>query len=446
MNNKNHNTKISNLTHYLRWLSPGIGIKRWILITLLGTTFVGVGVGVVLLHFYRTAPESWWLPLLSVISLRFLARPIRALIFIGIGFVLIIGGIYGMSHSLIKPFVKPGQKVVDELTQHKKLEKGPKIVAIGGGHGLANLLRGIKEHTYNITAIVTVADDGGSSGKLRRGYGILPPGDLRNCLAALSDDEALLSQLFQYRFPDSQTELDGHSFGNLFITALADIMGGFEEAVAESGRVLAVKGRVLPSTINTVSLIADVNIPMAETDLRIEGESAIPRTNGKVKRVYLQPEAPPAFPETINAILNADLIVIGPGSLYTSILPNLLVPEITQAIRSSKAFKVFVCNIATQKGETDHYTCEDHIHAVENHVGAGIFDLVLVNRYPKFNVGNKAEWVQLDHDLPNHYQTLSEKLYDETNPTSHDAGKLAKTLIEIYHDQERWLKGNRNYL
>ncbi|MGB9639780.1 MAG: gluconeogenesis factor YvcK family protein, partial [Anaerolineales bacterium] len=367
---------------YLRWLSPGIGVKRWFILTLLGTTLIGVGLGIVLLHIYRTAPETWWLPILSTASLRFLSRPLRAVIFVGIGLAMILGGIYGMNHSLMKPFLRPGRKVVDELTQHRKLEKGPHVVAIGGGHGLATLLRGLKEYTYNITAIVTVADDGGSSGELRRGFGVLPPGDLRNCLAALSDDEALLAHLFQYRFADTQTGLDGHSFGNLFITALADIMGSFEEAVAESGRVLAVKGRVVPSTINDVNLVAEVKIPIIETDVRVEGESKIPGSNGRVKRVYLKPESPPAFPEAIKAILNADLIVIGPGSLYTSILPNLLVPDITQAIRSSKAIKVYVCNIATQKGETDHYTCGDHIHAIEDHVGEGIFDMVVVNRHP----------------------------------------------------------------
>ncbi|MGB9669349.1 MAG: gluconeogenesis factor YvcK family protein, partial [Anaerolineales bacterium] len=209
---------------------PGLGVKRWFLLTLMGTTLIGVGLGIVLLHIYRTAPETWWLPFLSTASLRFLARPLRALIFVGIGLIMILGGIYGMNRSLMKPFMKPGRRVVDQLTQHKKLEKGPKVVAIGGGHGLANLLRGLKEYTYNITAIVTVADDGGSSGKLRQGFGVLPPGDLRNCLAALSDDEALLSQLFQYRFPNGKSGLDGHSFGNLFITALADLMGSFEEA------------------------------------------------------------------------------------------------------------------------------------------------------------------------------------------------------------------------
>jgi uncharacterized cofD-like protein len=428
------------LTQNLRWLSPGIGVKRWFILTLMGTTLIGVGLGIVLLHIYRTAPETWWLPILSTASLRFLSRPLRAVIFVGIGLAMILGGIYGMNHSLMKPFMRPGRKVVDELTQHRKLEKGPHVVAIGGGHGLATLLRGLKEYTYNVTAIVTVADDGGSSGKLRRGFGVLPPGDLRNCLAALSDDEALLAQLFQYRFPDSPTGLDGHSFGNLFITALADIMGSFEEAVAESGRVLGVKGRVVPSTINNVNLVAEVKIPVIEADVRIEGESKIPKSNGRVKRVYLQPEAPPAFPEAIKAILNADLIVIGPGSLYTSILPNLLVPDITQALRSSKAIKVYVCNIATQKGETDHYTCGDHIRALEDHVGEGIFDVVVVNRHPHyFKVGHKIEWVEVEHNLQNHYRIIQEKLFDEMNPTRHDSNRLAKFLMDILNNPEKWV-------
>lgn len=420
------------LSQVLRWLSPGIGVKRWLLLTLMGTTLIGIGLGIVILHIYRTAPETWWLPLLSAASLRFLSRPLRAIIFILLGLGMVFGGIYGINRSLMTPFIKPGRKVVDELTVHRRRERGIKIVAIGGGHGLATLLRGLKEYTYNLTAIVTVADSGGSSGKLRKEMGILPPGDLRNCLAALSNDEALLTHLFQYRFADGQSGLNGHSLGNLLITALAEITGSFEEAVAESGRVLAVRGRVLPSTLQQVDLVADVHLPLLTGGVRVEGESEIPRSSWRVKRVYLQPSSPAAYPEAIKAILGADLIVIGPGSLYTSILPNLLVPEISQAIRSSKAVKVYVCNIAAQPGETDDYTCEDHVRAIEDHVGKGLFQVVLANQPPKEAAGETIEWVTVQGGQKMNYLFIQEKVYDETKVARHDSDLLAKSLLAIY--------------
>jgi hypothetical protein len=255
-----------------RWLVPGLGVKRWLVLILLGTTFLGLGLAVFVLDVYRNAPETWWLPLLSVASLRSLERPLRILVFglLGTGMVLI--AIWGLNRSLLAPYRRPGRPVLDDLASHRRRERGPRIVVIGGGHGLSTLLRGLKEYTYNLTAIVTVADDGGSSGRLRRTMGILPPGDIRNCLAALSDDEALLGQLFQYRFPDGESGLEGHSFGNLFISALAEIAGSFEEAVAESGRVLGVHGRVLPATLRDVKLVADVVLPHAISEVRVEGE------------------------------------------------------------------------------------------------------------------------------------------------------------------------------
>ena len=264
-----------------RWLIPGLGVKRWLLLILMGTTLIGVGVGVVILEIYRTAPETWWLPALSWASLRFLARPVRALIFGGVGFGLILWGIFEMNRSLIRPFLRPGATVVDTLRSHRLRGRGPRIVTIGGGHGMATLLRGLKQYTTNLTAIVTVADDGGSSGRLRREFGILPPGDIRNCLAALSSDEALLAQLFQYRFATGESGLNGHSFGNLFISALADVTGSFEEAVVESGRVLAVQGRVLPATLKDVRLVADMVLPHTNNELRVAGESQIPISPGR---------------------------------------------------------------------------------------------------------------------------------------------------------------------
>ena len=419
----------------LRWLLPGLGVKRWLIPIVVGTTFVGVGLAFFLLDLYRNAPEvQWYLELLSTAALRFLPRPLRVLIFGVLGIVLIAIGMWGMNRALMAPFLRPGKRVVDALTQHRRRERGPRIVVIGGGNGLSTLLRGLKEYTNNLTAIVTVADDGGSSGRLRRDLGILPPGDIRNCLAALSSDEALLSQLFQYRFSDDLSGLQGHSFGNLFITALADITGSFEAAVAESGRVLAVNGRVLPATLHDVRLVADVLLPNLVNEVRVEGESQIPEVSGKVRRVWLEPNAPPAFPQALRAILNADLILVGPGSLYTSVLPNLLVPDIIEAIRSSRAMKIYICNIATQPGETDGYSCRDHIHAIEEHVGSGIFDIILVNERCAGTLPDKVQWVQIDEAMEE-YPIHAADLTDEMHPWRHDSAKLAKVIIDLLEER-----------
>jgi uncharacterized cofD-like protein len=419
----------------LRWLIPGIGIKRWFLLILLGITLIGIGIGVIILEIYRTAPDAWWLPILSYSSLRFLARPLRAIIFGGIGIGLILWGIRGFNRSLMSPFVPPGRKVIDRLWTHRQRERGPRIVAIGGGHGLAAVLRGLKSLTYNLSAVVSVADDGGSSGRLRRDTGILPPGDIRNCLVALSDDEALLGQLFQYRFPNGSTGLDGHSFGNLFISALADITGSFEQAVAESGQVLAVHGRVVPSTLHDVTLVADVRLPNLVGEVRVAGESSIPVSTGRIRRVWLEPDNPPAFPLAIQTILTAEVIVIGPGSLYTSILPNLLVPDIAEAIRASRGLKIYVCNMATQPGETDGYICLDHVLALEDHAGSGLFDIVLVNKNCSSELPEGVEWVTAGEDMDDLYNVYRADLTENTHPIYHDSQKLAKAIKDLYQQR-----------
>ncbi len=306
----------------IRWLTPGLGVKRWFLFILAGTTLIGLGLAVLTLDVYRTAPGTWWLPILSTLALRDLDRHLRVLIFAMLGIGLILLGAWGMNRALLRPFAKPGKDVIETVSAYRKKDRGPRVVAIGGGHGLAALLRGLKNHTHNLTAIVTVADDGGSSGELRRSVGILPPGDIRNCLAALSSDEALLAQVFQYRFATG-AGLEGHSLGNLLITALTDITGSFEEAVAELGRVLAVHGQVLPATLHDVHLVADVEVANSAHQIRVSGESKISEANGKVRRVWLEPNNAPAFPPAVSAILSAEVIIIGPGSLYTSLLPKL---------------------------------------------------------------------------------------------------------------------------
>jgi len=417
-----------------RWLRPGLGIKRWFFFVMIGITLLGLGVAVIVIDLYRTdSSNPILLTLLSYASLRFIPRIWRAIIFGGLGVGIVIYGIYQLNRSLLKPFIRPGSDVFDQLTNFQRRERGPRIVAIGGGHGLATLLRGLKLHTGNLTAVVTVADDGGSSGRLRESLGILPPGDIRNCLAALSNDEALLTQLFQYRFSGSP-DLEGHSFGNLFITALADITGSFEDAVVESGRVLSVNGRVLPSTLHDVKLVASMELPHSLNEVRVEGESRIPEMAGRVRRVWLEPDSASAFPPVIKAILNADVIVVGPGSLYTSILPNLLVHDLLSAMQISRAIKIFVCNIATQAGETDSYTCYDHIRALEGHVGEDLFDVILCNNNYDGEIGS-SQWVRADEKTLSDSRSYCADLVDDGHPWRHDSLKLAQVVVDIFYER-----------
>jgi len=425
-----------------RWLRPGLGIKRWFTLVMIGITLLGLGVAVILIDLYRTdSTNPIFLSLLTYASLRFIPRVWRAIIFGGLGIGLVVYGIFRLNRSLLQPFIRPGSDVFDQITDFRRRERGPRIVTIGGGHGLATLLRGLKAHTRNLTAVVTVADDGGSSGRLRESHGILPPGDIRNCLAALSNDEALLTQLFQYRFSGSP-ELEGHSFGNLFITALADITGSFEDAVVESGRVLSVNGRVLPSTLRDVKLVASMELPHSINKVRVEGESKIPRMAGRVHRVWLEPDDAPAFPPVIKAILNADIIVVGPGSLYTSLLPNLLVHDLLAAIQTSRAVKIYVCNIATQSGETDFFTCYDHVRALENHVGEDLFDIILCNDNYENNIGS-SQWVHADEKTLSDSRSYCADLVDDDHPWRHDSLKLAQVIMDIFYERTGPLGENK---
>ena len=426
------------LSQSARWLAPGLGVKRWLFLILAGTTLLGIGFGIYILDIYRSTPpdaQAWWLSLLSTVSLRSLSRPLRVVIFGGIGIGILLGGIYGLNRTLLSPYLKPGKTVVDTLAGHRRREKGPRIVAIGGGHGLAMLLRGLKNYSHNLTAVVAVADDGGSSGRLRRSMGILPPGDIRNCLAALSNDETLMTQLFQYRFANGSTELDGHSFGNLFISALAEITGSFEGAVAESGRVLSVHGRVLPSSLRDVRLAADIVPPNTSQEIRVKGESRIPEMRGSIRRVWLEPDNPPAYPAVIKALLSADMIVIGPGSLYTSILPNLLVPDIAAAIQASSALKIYICNVATQSGETETFTVNDHIQALEDHVGSGLFELLICNQQCDGDLLDGMDWVKMGDSPVTDYPVYQADLTSDEEPWHHDETKLAQVLINIFQDR-----------
>ncbi len=359
---------------WFKWLSPGLFVKRWLLLSAAGfcLAVLGGAIWVKLTPVYRLLGLfSRFLEFLTQVVPHYISGPLV----LGAGAFLVLWGQSRTVGSITNVLQPDGdEELVDMLINRRRLNKGPRIVAIGGGTGLSTLLRGLKHYSSNITAIVTVADDGGSSGRLRREIGVLPPGDIRNCLAALADEEKLLTELFQYRF-EAGAGLSGHSFGNLFLTAMSEITGDLEQAVTASSQVLAIRGKVLPATLSDVSLWAE----MADGRL-IEGESNIPLANGRIRTVGCIPANPPALPDAIAAIESADYIVIGPGSLYTSIIPNLLVPEIVTAIAKAKVPRIYVCNIMTQPGETETYSVADHIRAIDQACGKKTFDAVLVQR------------------------------------------------------------------
>lgn len=408
-----------------RWLRIGMGVKRWLLLLMVGITIIGIGIAYILRDLCPTLLSS---PFAYYLTLQFLSRPVRGPLLSAVGLGLAILAICKLSHALLAVFTRPGQE--DDFGDLQR-ERGPKVVAIGGGTGLSVLLRGLKVYTSNLTAIVTVADDGGSSGHLRRELGVLPPGDIRKCLAALADDEALTTQLFQYRFGQG-AGLDGHAFGNLFIAAMAGVTGDFDRAILESSRVLAVKGRILPSTLDQVTLCADLR----EEDQPgwIEGESQIPLARLPIERVFLKPHHVRAYPEAMRAILSADLICIGPGSLYTSVLPNLLVKGIAHALRAARAPRVYICNVATQLGETEEYDLGDHLAAFRAHGLQDCFTHVLAN--DNLDVPTPPDWpialVPPTCSSNVGYHIVMEDVIDPDNPWHHDPHKLARALMAIY--------------
>lgn len=416
---------------FVRWLEPGIGVKRWLGLMVIGTALIGLGLAIVLLDIYRSHPDSPWLALLSLSALP---RLLRALILGGVGIGLLSYAIVSLNRTLLAPYLRPGKPIVDVVAKHRRLGRGPRIVTIGGGTGLSILLRGLKKYSGNLTAIVTVADDGGSSGRLRRSLGLPPPGDIRACIAALSDDEDLLTQLFRYRFLEGE-ELNGHSFGNLFIAALAGVTGSFDQGIMEAARILSIRGTVLPSTMKDVALLADKTPEMAVEAFRIEGESQISETPGRIRRVHLEPNDPPAYPGAIQAVLNADMIVIGPGSLYTSVIPNLLVPDLVKAIRTSQAFKVFVCNVATQHGETDGYDCKQHVDAIERHIGRGLVDVVVANKRVDYPLPDGVTIVDPSETAEMMVPLYTGDLVDPDRPWRHDSDKIAETLIALWEER-----------
>jgi uncharacterized cofD-like protein len=418
----------------LRWLQPGLHIKRWLLLMGLGVAILSFGAAYAVRGAYASDFRfTGVLANLRYLTLAFLPNWLRAMIFALVGVGLLFWSMRQLSRSILVPFLKGDEDLADVYYRHRTIKKGPNVVALGGGTGLSALLRGVKQYTGNLTAIVTVADDGGSSGKLREQYRILPPGDFRQCLTALAETEPLMTELFQHRFKSGA--LDGHAFGNLFIMAMAEITGDFEHALRESGKVLAVRGTILPSTLHDVVLVAEL-----EDGQEAVGESRIPLSTMAISHVYLEPTHAMINPEAEQAIMNADLITVGPGSLYTSILPNLLVEGMVSSLKASPAPKVYVCNVATQRGETDGFTVGDHLEALERHVGGDVFDYVLVNSnlnvpLPPSALAAGAQKVTFDRDnvLKHGVRIAMADVVSDEISTHHDPDKVARAVMkQIY--------------
>lgn len=364
------------------WLLPGLQVKRWFALIFVGAVLITVGILILfdLKPIYNTM--QFIQQIATQISTEWLAFGI-----VMIGAAIFFKGWQKTNLSILDiEDDRNNDVLLENLYKRRKLNRGPRIVAVGGGTGLSMLLSGAKNITNNLTAIVSVGDDGGSSGRLREEMGILPPGDIRHCITALADDEDLVNKLFKYRFTNGEG-LEGHSFGNLFLTALYDITGDMVSAVRASSRVLSIRGRVLPATLDDMKLVAEM-----EDGRIIHGESTIPEAHGKIKRLFTEPANCKALPDVIQAIRDAELIILGPGSLYTSVIPNLLVKEISEEIIKSKAKKIYVCNIMTQPGETDNYTVSDHLKALIQHASSNkIVDAVLVNDYLPDNLAGKYQ-------------------------------------------------------
>ena len=398
-----------------KWLYPGIKVKRWVFTSFLGVMVVGLGA--------VFAAEPY--PLVSIFGI----------VIIICGIVFVVLGIGKIIVSLITLFLPEREReLVNILYQKRYLERGPKIVAIGGGHGLSNLILGLKEYTSNITAIVTVADSGGSSGRLREEFNIVAPGDIRNCLVALADSSALMGDLFQFRF-STNSQLQGHNFGNLFLTAMVQLTGGdFEKAVKESSKILAIRGKVIPSTVHNVHLIAEY-----VDGSRTQGEAKIPNAGVQIKRLYLTPEDCTPTQEALEAIAASEIIILGPGSLYTSVIPNLIIKGVAEAIAKSSAFRIYVCNVMTQQGETEKYSASDHVRAIVDHTNPKVIDACIVNNaiapdhmLSRYKVENshpvKAD-IEKIKDLG--YRVVEENLLSITDYVRHDSAKLTAALIKL---------------
>ena len=414
-----------------RWLYPGMHIKRWLLLLLVGVVILGLGAAIFIRDLYRTNAADeiaivYWL------TGAWLEPEVRAGLVAALGLALTGIGMWGLMRSVVSPFVGRNESVLEVLYTKRYLARGPRIVAIGGGTGLSTLLRGLKGYSANITAVVTVADDGGSSGRLRQQLGIIPPGDIRNCIAALADAEPLMTQLMQYRFPPG-SGLDDHAFGNLFIAAMTAVTGDFEEAVRESNRVLAVRGQVLPAT--SVPLNLSARLASGRT---LNGQVGIATADEPIEEVFIEPSDVRANGEALERILEAEMIVLGPGSLYSSVLPNLLISDVRDALAAAPGLKAYICNVATQSGETEGMTAADHLEALFNHVGEDLIDYVILNRNSDARPpeGWRAQPVEVDvrrlEELP--VVIIEEDVIDPTNAHHHDPAKLATALMRLLQE------------
>lgn len=420
--------------NFLKWLVPGMHVKRWLVLLFVGVVGGALGLGLVMAYTYRSIHFSGVTSqVVYMATLQFIPRVERGFLLVGFGLLIVVGSLFKLSRSLLSVFLPNPHNLADVIYRTRKLPRGPRIVAIGGGTGLSNLLRGLKEYTSNLTAIVTVADDWARANPLRQQLGILAPGDFRNCIVALSDEEPLMARLFQYRFGEG-SGLDGHSFGNLFIAALSHITGSFEKALREVGRVLAVRGTILPSTLDEVRICPDLGMTLDG-----EGQALPDLPELTAKKVRLEPADAAAHPEALRAIIEADLIVIGPGSLYTSVLPSLMVPGIREALRSSRAVKAFVSNIATVVGDTENLDVLQHVQVVQEHVGPGLFDYVVAN--DNFRAETPSEWpielvrLGLSQGDLGGLRLVEMDVVDEANPIRHEPAKLAEALLKLYYDQ-----------
>jgi uncharacterized cofD-like protein len=436
-----------------RWLTPGIGIKRWLGLVFAGLLLLALAVAHVVRQVTQQShPTGLAGAVLDAITLQFLPYTLRGLIVGSLGVALVVIGGVRVVRAVTDPLRTPDedQSLAEVIYQKRFLARGPRIVAIGGGTGLSTFLRGMKEHTSNLTAIVTVADDGGSSGALREELGIPPVGDIRNCIAALADAEPLMTQLLGYRFPGGrrpegepvETEpggLGGHAVGNLLIAALTAVEGGdFEEGVRRMNRVLAVRGQVLPVSPTPINLHA-----RTRNGVIVSGQSNVMRTSG-IERVWITPADVSAGSDALSAIAEADVIVLGPGSLFTSLLPALLVPEIRDAVAASSALRVYVCNVATQAGETAGYDLADHVEALVGHTAAGLVDVVVANDRFDARVPDdwgaesvRLRWPPAVEPVP---ALATEDVVDPANAHHHDPARLAAAVLRVV---ERELAGRR---
>ena len=421
---------------WMRWLKPGLLVKRWLAISIFGVLALALGIMV-----WTGQTPVFYLGrfvgnLLSQVT-QLVPNRVSGPLVVLIGLLLII---WAQARSLraVTEVLLPANSednLWDAIATHRRLRRGPRIVVIGGGTGLSTLLRGLKHYSANITAIVTVADDGGSSGRLRREMGGIPPGDIRNCLTALADEEKLLTELFQYRF-ESGSGLSGHSFGNLFLSAMNEITGDWEKAIAASSQVLAIRGRVLPSTLSDVSLWANLS-----DGRHIKGESNITKAKGNIDEIGCHPENPPALPQAVEAINGADYIIVGPGSLYTSIIPNLLVPELVEAIAARRVPRIYICNIMSEPGETQGYTVSKHIEAIDRACGRRLFDAVLVQKKLPSQIAidrylkEGATPVILDRKAVidcGRRIVLANVMSEREGTVRHDPTRLARVLVKWY--------------